>query len=353
MGVSSRELHRTDDSSRLTLIDTAQGFFRGKVLCAAVRLGIVEALADGAMTVDELAAKTATNPRALVRLLRALESIGVIAETLPARFALTPFGDPLRRDAPDSVWASMVFWADLLADAWTYLPDCVRAGDRAGAEVARRREGVTSRWSRVPDANAIFHAVFAESRADDFASLVAAWDFSHCQLIADLGGGGGGLLAAVLAAQPGARGLLVERKDAINGASKRFEALGLSARCEFIVGDLLQSVPTGADVYLMRCVLHGYDDESALSILRNVRHVMHPSCRLLLIEVVLPDAIGKPDPNIERLMMSDLNMLVVTGGQERSQNEWSTLLVSAGLQLQRVLSVAGQTACMIEAVCGD
>ena len=153
-----------------------------------MRLGIADALADGPMTVDELAAATKTNPGALRRFMRGLASIGVVEEIAPARFGLTAFGDPLRRDAPDSVWASMIFWADLLADAWTYLPDCIRAGDRSGAEAARQREGATSRWSREPDAKAIFHAVFAEAGGGRLCPVGrAAGTSPRCRVIADLG----------------------------------------------------------------------------------------------------------------------------------------------------------------------
>ncbi|HEV8112384.1 MAG TPA: methyltransferase [Planctomycetota bacterium] len=343
-------MHDGEDSSRRALLDMAMGYFRGKVLCAAVRLGVADALADGPRTVDELAATTQSNPTGLRRFLRALASIGVVEEIEPARFALTPFGDPLRRNAPGSVWASMIFWSDLLSDAWTYLPDCVRAGDRSGADAARQREGSVSRWAREPDAKAIFHAVFAEAAAEDFAPLVAALDFARARVVADLGGGGGGLLAAVLAARPEVRGILVERQGAIDGASKRFEMPGLRGRCELVAGDLLESIPSGADVYLMRCVLHGYDDASAVRILRNVRGAMGPESRLLLIEVVLPSRIARADPELEKLLMSDLNMLAVTGGRERSEDEWNALIASADLEVSRMLTVPGQSAGVLEAV---
>jgi hypothetical protein len=247
----------------------------------------------------------------------------------------------------------MIFWSDLLADAWTYLPDCIRTGDRSGAEAARQREGSVSRWSREPDARAIFHSVFAEAAAEDFAALVAACDLSSCRVVADLGGGGGGLLAAVLAAQPAARGVLVERATGLDAASKRFESSGVRARCELVAGDLLESVPPGADVYLMRCVLHGYDDESAVRILKNVRTAMRPESRLLLIEIVLPDRIARADLELEKLLMSDLNMLAVTGGRERSEAEWRSLVQSSGLAVKRVLTVAGPTPGILEAVARD
>jgi hypothetical protein len=330
-------------------MEMAMGFVRGKTLCAAARLGIADALAQGPMTSDELACKTDTNPSALYRLMRALASIGIVEEVEQHRFALTTFGGPLRKDAPDTVWANMIFWADLLADAWTYLPECVRAGDRSGAEAARQRDGTTSRWSIVPDARAIFHAAFAEPTADANSPYVGAWDFSSCRVIADLGGGGGGLLSAVLAANPEAQGVLVERQAAIDGASDRFKAAGLADRCTLVVADLLESVPAGADVYLMRCVLHGYNDELSLRILQNIRRAMSPNSRLLLIEVVLPDRIASPDPEMEKLAMSDLNMLAVTGGRERTDNEWKTLLTTADLELCKILPVRHQTASILEA----
>src|SRR5580765_4590060 len=155
---------KTPDS--VSLADMARGYFRGKLLCAAVRLGIADALRDDEKTLDELALATAANPDALRRILRALASIDVVTETTTGWFALTPFGRPLRRDVPDSVWASIIFWADLLADSWTYLADCARAGGRAGVAAAMEREGIKSRWSVEPDAQAIFHAVFAEATAE-------------------------------------------------------------------------------------------------------------------------------------------------------------------------------------------
>jgi hypothetical protein len=336
-------------SHRLALVDMARGFFRGKVLCAAVRLGVADALADGPMTVDELAVATGSNASALRRFMRGLAGIGVVEEVAPSRFSLTALGQPLRRNAPDSVWASMVFWADLLADNWTWLPEIIRAGDRSGAEAARQSEGIPSRWSREPDANAIFHHVFAEAGAEENAAYASAWDFSRCRVVADLGGAGGGLLAAVLRAYPGARGVLFDRQGAIETASRRFATLGMTARCQTIAGDLVESVPSGADVYVMRFVLHGYDDAAAQRILQNVRRVMDPECRLLVIEVVLPDRVDRADPEIEELLMSDLNMLAVTGGRERSESEWRALLGWAGLELRGVLPVRGHSCRILEA----
>lgn len=340
----------TDAPCRQDLIDMAQGYFRGKALCAAVRLKIADALGDDEKGLDELAAATGSSRDGLHRLLRALACIGVLKEPAPARFALTPLGQPLRRDAPDSVWASMVFWSDLIADSWTYLDECVRAGGPAGAAAAMERQGVTSRWSREPDAQAIFHAVFAEPTADDMAGVAAAYDLSKCRLVADLGGAGGGLLSAILTVNPQARGMLVDRQEAIDRAAPRLEAAGLAARCDLVAGDLLEAVPGGADAYILRHVLHGYDDGDARRILTNCRAAMAPEGRLLVIEVVLPHRVDRPDAQLERLLVSDLNMLAVTGGRERSESEWESLLASAGFELRRVVTPPAEDCGIIEAV---
>jgi len=338
-------------SGREALIEMAQGYFRGKTLCAAVRLGVADALGDGEKTLDELAAVTASDRDALHRLLRALAGLGVLREIAPARFALTPSGRPLRRDAPDSVWASIVFWADLIADFWTWLPECVRAGGSTRAAQAMEREGVRSRWSREPDPSAIFHAVFAEPSAADMVPLVEACDFSRCRLVADLGGASGALLAAILGAHPGTRGLLVDRPEAVAGAGPRLAAAGLAGRCEVRAGDLLEAVPRGADAYVLKCVLHGYDDDQARRILGNVRAAMARGARLLVLEVVLPATIDRADPLVEKMLMADLNMFAVTGGRERSETEWRSLLTSSGFELRRIVPVPG-TISALEAVPG-
>jgi hypothetical protein len=285
--------------------------------------------------------------------MRALASMGIVEEVASGHFALTRTGALLRRDAKDSVWASIVFWSDLLADAWTYLPECVRAGSNSGAATARARDGSPSRWSLEPDGAAIFHRVFAEGDAADFSRYAAAYDFSSRRVVADLGGGGGGLISAILASHPAARGMLVERPGAIEGGVAKLKAAGLESRCDAVAGDLMQSVPPGADVYMMRCVLHGYDDESAARILGNVRQVMTPESRLLVIEATLPDRVERADSTVEQLFMSDLNMLAVTGGRERSESEWRSLMQSAGLKVRNILSVPGETSSIVECELGE
>lgn len=321
-----------------SLLEMAMAYARSRILCAAARLELADALGDAERDVDELASICGADPTALYRLLRALTSIGVTAETAPARFRLTPFGDPLRKNAKQSVWASVIFWADLLADDWSLLTDCVRTGKPASGV---RDANVPSRWSQDPEASAIFRAVMGTAPAEDYMPLARAWDFSRASKVADLGGGGGALLVAILQLHPHLSGMLVDREDSILAAKPRFAAEQLTSRCELLVADLIEAVPPGADVYLLKHVLHGRGDEVAVRVLKNCRAVIPQDGHLLIMEFVLPPLVSRADPNLEQHLMSDLNMLAVTGGKERSEREWRALLEAAGFMLRQVIPTAG------------
>lgn len=330
-----------------TLTEMAMAYSRSRVLCAAARLGVADALGDGEKSLDQLAAACGAQLAALYRLLRALASFGVVAEIAPKRFVLAPLGGPLRKDAPNSEWSAVVFWADLLADPWSYLTECIRTGDSA-FRIAER-EGAVLRWSKDPDAGAIFRAVMGTAPAEDYMPIARAWDFSNHHTVADLGGGGGALIAAVLGAYPDVRGILVDRAESIDRAKPRFASESLASRCDLVAADLSASVPAGADVYMLKHVLHGCVDEPAIGILNNCRTVLPKDGRVLVIEFVLPDVVDRADPALEARLMSDLNMLAVTGGKERSAAEWKTLLSSAGFDCQRTIPVPGQLVSIIEA----
>ncbi len=320
------------------LVDMAMAYSRSRILCAAAHLGVADALGDEERSIAFLAEACQADANSLFRLLRALASIGVTEETTPEHFRLTPFGQPLRQDAPQSVWASVIFWADLLADEWSLLTECIRTGKPA-REV--RDPNVPSRWSQYPDANSIFRAVMGTAPAEDYAPIAQAWDFSRAKVVADLGGGGGSLILAVLQLNPHLRGMLVDLEPSIAAARPRFAQEDPSSRCELIAADLTESVPAGADVYMIKHVLHGRQDDVAITILKNCRAVIPQSGTLLIIEFILPPLISHADPQLEGHLMSDLNMLAVTGGKERSEREWKTLLDVSGFTLTAVYPVGG------------
>jgi O-methyltransferase domain len=307
---------------------------------------VADALGEEVRNLDALAAACQADPDALYRLLRTLASIGIAEETTPRHFRLTALGRPLRRDVPDSAWPSVVFWADLLADSWSLLTDCIRTG-RPAHEV--RDPNIPSRWSQDPEAGSIFRAVMGTAPAEAYAPIARAWDFSHARVVADLGGGGGSLILAVLELHPGLRGMLVDLEASIEAARPRFAEDPAGSRCQLIVSDLLQSVPAGADVYMLKHVLHGRRDPEAIAILGNCRAAIPDDGTLLIIEFALPARVSHADPHLEGHLMSDLNMLAVTGGRERSEPEWEALLQAAAFRLKRIVPV-GTDVGIIEAM---
>lgn len=327
----------------VALVEIAQGYFRSRALCAAARLGVADALGDRERTLEHLAAACQAEPGGLYRLLRALASFGVVAETAPGNFVLTEFGKPLRRDVPDSAWAGVVFWGDLLADNWSHLTECVRTGKKAWDILP---PGTPSRWSQDPDASAIFRAVMGTGPAEDYMSIARAWDFSKFDTVADLGGGGGALIAAVLEAYPGVEGMLVDRPESIAQAAPRFSG---SNRCKLIAADLTKEVPPGAAVYMLKHMLHGCDDATTAQILRLCRSVLPKDGRVLVIEFVLPDVVDHAGEDLEKRLMADLNMLAVTGGKERSASQWKHVLADAGLTCEKIVPVPGDLVSIIEA----
>ena len=318
------------------LVEMAMAYSRSRVLCAVARLGVADALGDEVRSVDHLAEACEADGDALYRLLRDLASIGVTEETTPRHFRLTQFGRPLRRDDAQSAWPAVVFWADLLADEWSLLTDCVRTGKPASQV---RDPNVPSRWSQDPEASSIFRAVMGTAPAEDYAPIARAWDFSHANVVADLGGGGGALLLAVLELHPHLRGMLVDREESVEAAKARFADEKISSRCKLLVADMTQFIPAGADVYMLKHVLHGYRDAGAVTILKNCRAVIPESGTLLVMEFILPPLVSQADPDLEGRLMSDLNMLAVTGGRERSEREWRALLETAGFRLTGVYPV--------------
>jgi len=318
------------------LLQMAMAYSRSRVLCAAARLGVADALGDQTRSVEAAAEACRADADALYRLLRASAAMGLVEETEPRQFRLTALGRTLRKDAPQSAWPAVIFWADLLADSWSQLTECVRTGKTA-FEV--RDPNIPSRWSQEPDASSIFRAVMGTAPAEKYTPIARAWDFSNAKVVADLGGGGGSLILAVLDLYPQVRGMLVDLEPSIAAAQTRFAAEKAGPRCSLVVADLEEAVPAGPDVYMIKHVLHGCGDADAIAMLKNIRAVIPENGALLVIEFVLPAVVSGADPQLEAHLMSDLNMLAVTGGRERSEREWKSLLEAAGFRLSGVFPV--------------
>jgi hypothetical protein len=334
-------------TANTSLLEMAMAYSRSSVLSAGARLGVADALGDAERSSQEIAATCHADAGSMYRLLRAMAALGLLEETKPQHFRLTAMGQPLRKDVANSAWAGVVFWADLLADSWSQLGECVRTGQSAAQVMAQA--GRPSRWSQDPEASAIFRAVMGTAPMEGYAPIAAAWPFPANGVVADLGGGGGALIRAVLERHPKLRGMLVDREASIEAAGDHFKGSATVDRCELIAADLAEGVPPGADVYMLKHVLHGYTDDKAVAILRLCRAVVPPAGSLLVIEFVLPDVVSAPMPELAGRFMSDLNMMAVTGGRERSEREWRQLMEEAGFTLARNIPVPALDISILEA----
>lgn len=315
--------------ARSPLLDMTFGYMPAQVLYATAELALADTLAGGPRTYEELAKETGTDPQALRRLLRALAGMGAVAQLDADRFELTELGGALRSDAPDSIRGLvMLFTGPEVWRTWGELPQSLRTGEPGWQRVT----GLTpfEFFERHSEQSATFNAAMAQHTRDVAPGIIAGYDFARFGTIADLGGGDGTLIAAILSAAPGPRGVLFDLPPALESAPANLAAAGVADRCEVVAGDFFEAVPAGADAYVLKSVIHDWDDERSTAILRNCRAVMGPDARLLLLELVMPSVISPDDPGNA---MSDINMLITTGGRERTADEFRELLDGAGLSL--------------------
>lgn len=310
---------------------------------AVTKLSVPDLLADEPQTAGELAAATGMHAPSLYRLLRTLAGVGIFAENANGKFELTPVGAPLRRDAPNS----MRDFALMLGDQWHWrlfgeLMHSVRTGETAqkkacGAELFEH-------LANNPADAAVFNRAMTSHSLAAVPAIVAGYDFSDIGKLVDIGGGQGILLAGILKANPQMRGILFDVPSVIESRSELLEKEGFAERVEKVSGDFFQSVPAGADAYLMKHIIHDWDDERSIKILQNIRSAMNENGKILIVEMVVPEG-NAPHPS----KILDLQMLIGTGGKERTEKEYRELLETAGLRLTRVTATRSPLS-IVEAV---
>jgi hypothetical protein len=311
------------------------GIHISRAVYVVAALGIADLLAGGPMTAAQLAQATQAHEGSLYRVLRLLGSLGVLTEHDHRSFSLTVLGERLRADVP----ASMRSWSMLLDSAgglrsFEPIIEIVKTG-KPGVDIAYGM-GLFEFLAARPDLSQKFQAAMTERTAALAPSVAAGYDFSPMRTVADIGGGKGTLLAAILRAHGHLRGVLFDRPSVVDDAAEVFRAAGVADRCEIVPGDFFQGVPEGADAYLLANVLHDWGDAHSLRILGACRRAMAKDGRVLIVERLIAD-----DPvDAVPVLLSDLTMLVVTGGQERTNAEYGQLLAEAGLSLTKVRPVA-------------
>lgn len=322
------------------------GFRVARSIYVAAELGIADLLADGPKSIDELAQATGSHGPSLYRVLRALGGVGIFAEDETGRFNLTPPAEFLQTDVPDSLRASvMLFGEEWHWRLWGDLHYSVKTGEPAFDHLYEK--GFFDFYNQNPE----FAKTSSQSKtsmvARASASLVGNYDFSSIGKVVDIGvaGGYGSTLVSLLKANPTMKGVLFDFPPVIEGAKPVIEAAGLTDRCELIAGNCVESVPSGGDAYILMFVIHNWDDERAVKILKNCHQAMAEDGRVLLIEMIMPSG---NDPFVGKVV--DLESLLLTpGGYERTEAQYRSLLEAAGFKVANIIPT--QTAnSVIEAV---
>jgi SAM-dependent methyltransferase len=322
---------------RQHLLDLIHGSWITQAICTAASLGVADALAHGPKAATEVADACGAHAGSVERLLRALTALQLCVEREPGRFALTPVGDLLRTEAPRSLRQWAIHCGTRLWRTWADLPQAVRAGNRI-ADLAGARP-VFGALEADAQAAAAFNAAMVDLTRPIAASAAERLRWSDTRLVVDVGGGSGELAAAIASRHPGIEAIVFDLSHAAQAAERHLEAHGLLGRCRFMAGDFFDTIPRGGDAYLLKSVLHNWDDARAAVILAACRRAMKPGARLLVLERIVPRG-AAATPEQREIARSDLNMLVSCGGRERTLEEFTALFAGAGLALEAVTGLA-------------
>jgi ubiquinone/menaquinone biosynthesis C-methylase UbiE len=314
-----------------------------QLIYVAAKLGIADLLCDGPKSSDELAAAAGVHPGALYRVLRALAGIGIFHEIEGRRFDLTPMAEPLRSDIPGSVraWA-MVCGEDWHVRMWGDILYSVKTG--LGAFPYAHGMGSFEYFQQHPEKGATFYQAMTNLTGQVSAAVLAAYDFSGFERIVDVGCGNGTFTTAILNAYPHLKSTLFDLPHVIDVARGVIEAEGMSDRCDFVTGDFFESVAASGDAYVLKNIVHDWDEDRAITLLKNCRKGMQPGAKILVVEMVVEPG-NHPSP----AKMFDITMLVAEGGQERTEAEHRKLFEAAGFKLSRIVPTPSPVS-VIEAV---
>ncbi|HEU4875041.1 MAG TPA: methyltransferase [Pyrinomonadaceae bacterium] len=320
-----------EQPANVQMLQIISGFWISRAVYVIAKLGIPDLLKSGPKTAEELAAATKMHAPSLFRILRALTSVGVLSSAGGGRFAQTPVSETLVTGAPGSLrWFAVSELGQEHYPAWGNLMHSVKTGEIAfdnffGVDIWKY-------FQQNPEDAAVFNDSMSSVTAATNEAILSLYDFSNFGTVVDVGGGHGGLITSILKSNPKVKGVLFDAPEVIEGARPKLEAAGVAERCETVAGDFFKSVPAGGDAYVMKWIIHDWDDEKSITILRNCRSRMSANGRLILVDCVVPET---DEPHFSKFI--DLNMLVMTGGKERTAKEFEQLLSSAGFKLLRII----------------
>jgi orsellinic acid C2-O-methyltransferase len=326
-------------AERAQVLDMINASWTTQAIRSACELRLPELLAAGAADAQAVAERAGAHAPALQRLLRALVTLSLCTEDDRGRFALTPGGRLLCEDHPQSVRAWALLAGGVIWQRWGELDDSVRSGLSH-----RRRHGGDDAFddlSSNPAVAAQFYRAMVEMTRTVAAAVAQAIDATGVRQVVDVGGGSGELIARVLAAHPQLHGVLFDLPQGLDGATAVLEAAGVAARCTRVAGSFFDGVPEGADLYLLKSVLHNWDDARCVQILQRCRAAMAPRGRVVVLERVMAERVGT-SAHDRAVARSDLNMLVALSGRERTFGDYAALCRSAGLALQAGPATAGE-----------
>lgn len=320
----------------MQMMQMITAYWVSQSIYAAARLGIADQLKTGPRSYLELATLTGAHAPSLYRLLRALASVGVFAETEAGLFTLTPLSHCLRSDVPESVRDASIMVGDPEHySSWGNILHSVQTGQSGFENIYGKN--VFEYYAENPEPAAVFDRAMTSFSSVEIAAVIAEFDFSGIRTLVDVAGGHGRLLLAILDANPTMQGILFDQPDVIDRAKPQVVAQAASNRCQWVAGNFFESVPAGADAYLMKHIIHDWDDERAIAILKRCHEAMADNGRVLLVEQVIPPG---NEPFMGKLL--DVNMLVMCpGGKERTANEYRSLLEAAGFRLNRIVPTSG------------
>jgi hypothetical protein len=308
------------------------GYWYTQAVSVAARLGLADLVKDGPRSAEQLAADTRTDARSLYRLLRALASLGIFAEDAEHRFALTPLAECLRSDVPGSLRPLAIVRGDFQYEAWGQLLWSVQTG-RSGFEKLHGMP-LFDYLSQHPDKGRLFDDAMTGVHGRETTAMLDTYDFARIDTLADIGSGNGEVLLSILRKYPSMCGIHFDLPAVAERARANIAKTGLADRCRVVAGNFFESVPA-ADAYLMRHIIHDWDDEKAATILRHCRQALGQGGKVLVVEGIVPPG---NEPAVSKFF--DLAMMVLPGGMERTEDEYRLLFDSAGLRLARIVPTA-------------